>query len=429
MKMTDIFLSPFLICPSCGCWYGQQQTSQQKEGIRKQRKCTCGTLLQTIPLQESLSLMGKPLKIKAMNTTKSIGSYYGSQSYISEVVINFLPKDRKAFRYMDVTSGGAKVPGKLRERGYDVVMNDFSYYAYLIAFATTVDACTLPWEEITPKEGYLFTKRILPFSDDTSRWIDGYIIKHEKSPLHLLAIAKAILTFYFRGMMPDLGLIKVIEPSVMRYNVYKSLKQVEHSLIERNETTGKGCASWDNALHFLQTYDVRDAILYTDPAWAFADGSECPAYVSYTNELTPILLQRDYAQQFWGSKDGEDAFHDVLRWVKTGLEKGAKVFIVNTQDTNAPNPKYVLTELKKLGYPVRSNIGVTRSGSQDRIFTEWWMAVGDSSMLQNMYDLSIEEIENRVKACHEQYKEKKERIHPETKKVIHLSNKIVQLLF
>ena len=269
-------------------------------------------------------------------------SYYGSQSKETmNVVTPFIEE-----KYVDITSGGSSYPYQLMYNKIHIGVNDRCYYSYLnskIVFNTPSDQLIL-YKDVDNFDGYLSNKSGMEkyFSPKLARYIDALCQTNDFT--RALVGRVLVSKFTFRGFGWAKKMVNGRDTN--QYTVEEFKKDLQRQEVRmkafHDQIDQKNCIDVTNldALQSLNILDIKDAVVYTDPAWPWTGNTAPNPYKFFTDDVSSILMQDDAPQPiFWDAKSDEQIINEVVSWIQTALNKGAKYFILSTQSTNRPDPE------------------------------------------------------------------------------------------
>lgn len=281
-------------------------------------------------------------------------SYYGSQSKETmSVVTQFVEQTGK---YIDITSGGSSYPYQLLYNGLQVGVNDRCYYSYLnskVVFTKSQCAIDNDIIDINNREdGYVSNLQLQKFfSHDLAAYID-YICTHGNDLEKMLVGRVLVGKFTFRGFgwskkMADGTYTNQYSVQNFQQDMLSQVKRINKFITQLPDDKCIGVTNMD-AKQALNTLEMNNAVVYTDPAWPWIGNIAANPYQFFTDDVSSILMQKHAPQPvFWDKKSDEEIIDEVISWGQTALEQGAKYFILSTQSTNRPSPPQMYDIINK----------------------------------------------------------------------------------
>jgi hypothetical protein len=319
-------------------------------------------------------------------------SYFGAQVRFYDQVANLLPND--CTTYIDLVAGGNGTPYQLLkdDKVQSVVTNDLSFYSYVCSKTVfenrkhTINEL-LDMLNVEPLKGYL--SNLSPnksfsgyFTDEMRNYIDGYCTKNKENSIALAAMGKLLIgKLSFRSLMFSRKLVN--GKLMIDYSIQELINDLYIKLCEFNIfNIGNGKSYNLDANEFVQSFNEFEGnIVYADPAWPFTTSQQGPNPYVFSSEIIPsILLQKESTLKLpWNNKSEEDEqkiYNDISLWIRTSLNKGAKMFIINTQSTNFPLPEKLNVYLRKNFNIINYKEHIAHSSlAKTTNFTEYWWVI------------------------------------------------------
>jgi len=313
-------------------------------------------------------------------------SYFGAQVRFHEQVKELLPINVP--KYIDLVAGGNGTPYQLLKEGrvLDIATNDLSYYSYITA-KTVFGGKKYETEELLKMldievlNGYSTNNynKFLPLH--LSEYIDGFCVSNSNNPIALAALGKTMMNeLTFRG----LGLChtmmdgtKIVDYGIEQFiiSIYKRMREFNSFIVPN------GKAHNYNANEFVQIYDgFKDAVVYADPAWPFPHTPLDPGinpYIFSSEQLPSILKQTTTSMKLpWNNTEETHIYNDIKLWIETTLNKGAQLFIINSQSTNYPPIEHLNEFIRKTFNVVnyKEHIAFSRL-AKTKTFKEYWWVI------------------------------------------------------
>jgi len=294
-----------------------------------------------------------------------VTAYYGSQA-LTSFPLSVMREIDAANAYVDLTAGGGgMVYHQADKYGKRVGYNDRCYYAYLgmsavLEPAWDLDQPVTDWFEdfgrkthpdnvqrLSLGNGYLskLDTKAAKISDELRRYIDSLCVWFNQDALVLSTVGRVIVNnFTFRAFSwcgsdpsrkkvsdwsPEDFWTKMMRAAMRARAFYNRLVPSPHEVL------------WGDAKHAAYEMNVEGALVYSDPAWPWADTGPNP-YEWFHYDLSGILLQEDLPEiRFWQRGDFDNIVRETAEWGTLVLERDARGFILSTQGTNAPVPEEV----------------------------------------------------------------------------------------
>lgn len=278
------------------------------------------------------------------------GGYFGTRGpdMFSEY---FLKQVDAAGRFIDITAGTGQFPYYLAtERDKQIgLVERCPYVGYLLhSIFSGRPLEQVEWEP-EAKRGYLFArghadvKLAAIINKHVARTVDGFAQANVGNLLALHCIGRAVnRLFLYRGMTLskkaadgratiDIQPQEVLDVARKTYDRMAKLRldRVRHWV----QVGDSVCV-----LKMMPAHIIKGSTVYADPAWPYAKqfGSSNPYRMAY--EFTSsIMLQKQLTLSKIWEIDKLDQIHaDIASWVDTAFARGAKQFILCSQDTNSP---------------------------------------------------------------------------------------------
>lgn len=348
-----------------------------------------------------------------MNLTLGIG-YFGAQGTHSKGIFQYINEDTS--RYVDLTAGGNGIPFQICvTKKIPVTTNDIGYHSYICAKTVLCEEPLemedkdiiekfLTFDEYKPgmiaklnSYDWLSTSyRLMNLKPECIAYIDTIATKNKNTPIVLAALGKFLLgTLTFRGMVFSNKLANHVsqedlEISDIRDIILKNIKYFteKQKLIDPDIRKLNYC-SWNDTSSFVKEYNFDNALVYMDPAWPWDGSLANNPYFLSSVVIPTILLQSDNPEvtkslKPWGFGQKETILNDIKTWVENPLNKGAQQVIVNTQDTNYPNPINEVEPFLKEHFKIKEYFdwkAFTALNTKDYSFKEFcWILVKKEDM-------------------------------------------------
>ncbi len=295
-------------------------------------------------------------------------NYFGSQGKVFNQLKTFIEKHLCNFdKYSDLTAGGGSIPYLFAKEGKQIYANDVSYYSYMCNKAVLCKNLEnnkfMKTREISviPTKGFLYNnwmteegdKKLLKCNKRMIMWLEG-LLQSTKHPDMIACIGKTLISVYgFKGI-PSFG--KTLD--FKRKSTDVTLKEFKAKLCQCRDylqnfklNSSNNKVTCQDAKIASKNPAIKDSVVYVDPAWPYnpkmnrGDGNP---YIKYTNLSNILSLGKQKYNFLWSNKTpDEDILKEVGVWVSNSFKSGAKAFIINTQNTNRPDPDKVFKYFKK----------------------------------------------------------------------------------
>lgn len=296
--------------------------------------------------------------------TKLTGGYFGTRG--PEMFSQYFHGQiAETSRFIDITGGTGQFPYYLAtERKMRVgLVERCPYVGYLLkAIFSGEELQPVNWltgEDDGPgvltqmlKSGDVRIGRAI--NERVARSIDGFMLANKCNPLALHCMGRAITRcFLYRGMsisrttQDGSPTIAVLPPQVFR--IAKRTYERMAALQIQNKRHWVAVGDSTKVIGKIPADVIRGATVYADPAWPYAKqfGSTNPYRLAY-EFLSSIMVQRQLRlDKMWEIDSREQIYGDVATWIDTAFVRGAKQFILCSQDTNYPNEDTLLRWVMK----------------------------------------------------------------------------------
>jgi hypothetical protein len=280
------------------------------------------------------------------------GLYWGSQQHFAKWLPDLIKKVEPFTIWCESPAGSATNSFVLQQLGKDVITNDGSLYSHLIARAVLgregFDRFEQDVKTAQPYEGYCTTSgKFDAFPKDVRMLIDGYA--RIDNPYLKVVLGKTLATRYsYRSFAWDRNLMSRATVQLFQTQLMKS-----HELLRRYVThprQGKFVAAYNvDWKEFIKIVNVKDAVLFSDPAWAwdpkYGGGAGGPQLYSFYYDISCILKQQDIDTshlEVWTVENTHEKLAEYLKLVADSCK--FKAFFLSHQHEDYP-PKQDIDEL------------------------------------------------------------------------------------
>lgn len=274
--------------------------------------------------------------------------------------------------FFDISAGTGQFPFYLAKQGHRVFVNDICHYAGMILKCWADPEITggnedikkwiTEWsEKINPKNiqflsGYLTNlNKKEYFSSEMSQYLDSLLINYPE-PIIRYVVGNLLTTvFSFRGRNFCKSTSSGKKSNeVTPEDVYPKLLRLMIKARKIRERIPKEIKGWTHIGDSSEALDnaplPKDTIVYMDTAWPYNKKIAIPNPYSFLIEdISSIIMQKEiHAEKLWERSTPEEQIINTIKgWMNKAFDKGAKYFIITTQDTNYPSPMTVFDSFIK----------------------------------------------------------------------------------